>query len=169
MSVIVLLMLILLVVFAMSRTEMYAVAMSDPPFDMKEYVESTDVSVDNDLVQELVLATNKHVAKETGTCTYVIETTSVKKFVHKKNKKEIYRCMFMLMKQHSFSYGFAVTADIAVNPDGTVQVLSARTQPIDVAPPSNTSPFDSGTEGHVFLDYDLFRKSELEVIKNKSM
>lgn len=179
MSIIVLLILILFVLFTMSRTEMFGyagytkpinqVVMDDPPFDTREYVESTDLSINNDVMQELVLATNKHVAEKTGICTYVIETTSVKKFIHKKNEKDVYRCMFMLMKQHGFSFGFAVTVDIAVNPDGTVQVLSARTQPIDVVPPTDTSPFDSGTEGHVFVDYDLFRKSELELIKNNSM
>jgi len=179
MSIFVLLFLILFVLFTMSRTEMFGYAgytkpinqivINDPPFDTREYVESTDVSINNDLMEQLVLATNKHVADKTGLCTYIIETTSLKKFVHKENKKEMYRCMFMLMKQHGFSFGFAVTVDIAVNPDGTVQVLSARTQPIDVIPPSDTSPFDSGIRGYDFVDYDLFRKSELELIKNKSM
>lgn len=179
MSIIVLLILILFVLFTMSRTEMFGyagytkpinqVVLTDAPFDTREYVESTDVSINNDLMEQLVLATNKHVADKTGLCTYIIETTSVKKFVHKENRKELYRCMFMLMKQHGFSFGFAVTVDIAVNPDGTVQVMSARTQPIDVMPPTDTSPFDSATEGYDFVDYDLFRKSELELIKNKSM
>jgi hypothetical protein len=62
-----------------------------------------------------------------------------------------------------------VTVDIAVNPDGTVKVMSARTQPIDVVPPTDTSPYTSDTLGYDFVDYDLFRKSELELIKNKSM
>jgi hypothetical protein len=164
MTTILLIILILIVLFTMSRTEMYGTLS-----DTKEYIEVDTLSIDNDTMQELVLATNKYVADNTGTCTYVIETTSVKKFVHEKNKNEIYRCMFMLMKQHGFSYGFAVTADIAINPDGTTRVLGARTQPIDVVPPSDTSPFDSDITGHVFTDYNLFKKSELELIKQKSM
>lgn len=177
---IVLLVLIALMLLLMStRKEMFGyagysdpitqVVIDDPSFDTKEYIESTDVSVGNDLIQELVFATNRYVAEKTGLCTYVIETTSIKKFVHKENKKELYRCMFMLMKQHGFAFGFAVTADISVNPDGTVQVVSARTQPINVAPPTDQSPFQSDIEGHVFTDYDLFKKSELELIKQKSM
>ena len=179
MTNILLILLILLVLITMSRTEMFGyagytkpidqVVLADPPFDLKEYTEADDLSISNDLMQELVLATNKHVANNTGLCTYIIETTSVKKFTHSKNKKEVYRCMFMLMKQHGFSFGFAVTVDIAVNPDGTVQVISARTQPIDVTPPSDTSPFDSDISGQVFTDYDIFDKSELELIKQKSM
>jgi len=179
MTILVLLILIILMLFIMSRTEMFGyagytkpinrVVLNDPPFDTTEYVESTDVSINNDLMEQLVLAANKHISEKTGLCTYIIETTSVKKFVHTKNMKELYRCMFMLMKQHGFAFGFAVTVDIAVNPDGTVKVMSARTQPIDVVPPTDTSPYTSDTLGYDFVDYDLFRKSELELIKNKSM
>lgn len=180
MLIVILLTLVLLMVFTTTtRTEMFGyagytkpinqVVLADPPFDLKDYVESTDLSINNDTMQDLVFATNTHVAKKTGICTYIIETTSVKKFIHKETRKEVYRCMFMLMKQHGFSFGFAVTAEIAVNPDGTVRVLSARTQPIDVVPPSDTSPFASGIRGQVFTDYDLFRKSELELIKNNSL
>jgi hypothetical protein len=35
------------------------VVIDDPIFDSKEYVESTDVSVSSNLIQELVFATNK--------------------------------------------------------------------------------------------------------------
>lgn len=169
---IVLLILILLMVLLMSSTkEGYSpvkqVTIDDPLFDTTEYIEAIDVSVNNDLMEKLVLATNKYVAQKTGLCTYVIETTSLKKYVHKENKKELYRCMFMLMKQHGFTFGFAVTVDINVNPDGTVQVLSARTQPINVKPPTDQTPFTSDIEGHEFTDYVRFRESELELIKNK--
>lgn len=171
MKIILLILIVLMVLLMFSKKEEYSqvkqVIIDDPSFDTTEYIESTDVSVDNDLVQKLVLATNKYVAQKTGLCTYVIETTSLKKYVHKENKKELYRCMFMLMKQHGFTFGFAVTVDINVNPDGTVQVLSARTQPIDVKPPTDMSPFTSDIEGHEFTDYERFRESELELIKNK--
>tara|TARA_B110000114_G_scaffold77421_1_gene81990 strand:- start:1214 stop:1753 length:540 start_codon:yes stop_codon:yes gene_type:complete len=176
----VLLVLIALMLLLMStRREMFGyagysdpikqVVIDDPLFDSKEYVESTDVSVSSNLIQELVFATNKYVADKTGLCTYVIETTSIKEFIHAEKKTKLYRCMFMLMKQYGFAFGFAVTSDIIVNPDGTVRVVSARTQPIDVQPPTDQSPFESDIEGHVFVDYDLFKKSELELIKQKSM
>mgnify|MGYP000370673294 FL=1 len=177
MKIILLILIVLVLLLMSSKKEMFGYAgykdpvkqviIDDPSFDTKEYVESQDVSVDNDLVQKLVMATNKYVAQKTGLCTYVIETTSLKKYVHKENKKELYRCMFMLMKQHGFTFGFAVTVDININPDGTVQVLSARTQPIDVKPPTDLTPFTSDVEGHEFTAYERFRESELELIKNK--
>jgi 23S rRNA U2552 (ribose-2'-O)-methylase RlmE/FtsJ len=178
MTIVLLVLLIALMMLLMtSRKEMFGyagysdpvvqVVIDDPVFDTKEYTESTDVSVTNDLMQELVLATNEYVAKKTGLCTYVIETTSIKKFTHKEHGKDLYRCMFMLMKQHGFVFGFAVTVDIFVTPGGLVQVVSARTQPIDVVPPTDQSPFQSDIEGHVFTDYDLFKKSELDLLKQK--
>tara|TARA_Y100000389_G_scaffold198399_2_gene234835 strand:- start:1019 stop:1519 length:501 start_codon:yes stop_codon:yes gene_type:complete len=153
--------------YAGYRDPVKQVVIDDPSFDTTEYIEATDVSVNNDLMQRLVLATNEYVAAKTGLCTYVIETTTVKKYIHKENKKELYRCMFMLMKQHGFAFGFAVTVDINVNPDGTVNVLSARTQPIDIKPPTDQSPFTDDVEGHEFTEYERFRESELELIKNK--
>ena len=175
-----LLILIVLVLLLMStRREMFGyagytdpvttVVIDDPVLDTKEYTESTDVMIDNDLMQKLVLATNKYVADKTGLCTYIIETTSVKKFVHNQNNTPLYRCMFMLMRQHGFAFGFAVTVDINENPDGSVRVMGARTQPMDVLPPSDLTPFQSDLEGHVFTEYELFKESELELIKQKSM
>lgn len=177
MEILLLLILIVLMLVFSSRKEMFGyagykdpvkhVVIDDPSFDTTEYIEATDVSVDNDLMQKLVLATNRYVSEKTGLCTYVIETTSLKKYIHKENKKELYRCMFMLMKQHGFAFGFAVTTDVVVNPDGTVTVMSARTQPIDVMPPTDQSPFSSDIEGHEFVDYQKFRQSELDLIKKK--
>ena len=177
MNAILLILIVLMVMFMSSRKEMFGYAgykdpvkqviIDDPSFDTTEYTEATDVSVNNDLIEKIVLATNEYVSAKTGLCTYVIETTSLKKYIHKENKKELYRCMFMLMKQHGFTFGFAVTVDVNVNPDGTVKVLSARTQPINVNPPTDQSPFVSDVEGHEFTEYERFRKSELELLKIK--
>lgn len=160
--------LIVLMLLLMSREKNmagYNIDIDDSSFDTTEYTESKDVIVNNDLMEKLVLATNKYVSDKTGLCTYVIETTSIKKYIHNENKNELYRCMFMLMKQHGFTFGFSVTVDIKSYPDGTVQVLNARTQPIDVKPPTNQGPFTSDVEGHEFTRYERFRESELELIK----
>lgn len=177
MIAILLILIVLMVLLMSSRKEMFGYAgykdpvkqviIDDPSFDTTEYIEATDVSVNNDLIEKIVLATNEYVSAKTGLCTYVIETTSLKKYIHKENKKELYRCMFMLMKQHGFTFGFAVTVDVNVNPDGTVKVLSARTQPINVNPPTDQSPFVSDVEGHEFTEYERFRESELELLKIK--
>ena len=72
--------------------------------DLSEYEESgEEIEVSNDLMQEMVLATNKEVSKKTGLCTYIIETLSVKKYINKTSKQEIYRCMFMSVKHKGFA------------------------------------------------------------------
>ena len=94
MNTILLILLILTVLVTMSRTEMFTeqfglsgytkpiepVLLNDNEFDLSEYEESgEDVEVSNNLMQEMVLATNKEVSRKTGLCTYIIETTSIKK------------------------------------------------------------------------------------------
>ena len=170
--VIILVCLIMIMLLLMSvNVEMFAneesVVIDDPTFDAVEYTESSTTNVDSNLIEKLVLVTNKYVTDKTGICSYVIETTSLKKFVHKDNKNDLYRCMFMLMKQRGFAFGFSVTVDIAVYTDGTARVMSARTQPIDVKPPLDRSPFESNIEGQDFMEYERFRENELKLIKNK--
>jgi hypothetical protein len=145
------------------------VVINDPLTDSTDYTESTEVSMGPDIMQELVLATNKYVSEKTDLCTYIIETTSIKKYIAKKdtNKRDMYRAMFMVLKQHGFAFGFAVTSDMLINDDGTVEVVSVRTQPMGVPPVTDQSPFDSDLEGHEFTDHDLFIKSELDLIKQK--
>jgi hypothetical protein len=167
MTIVLLFLIALMMLLMTSRREM-AGYIDDPNVDTAEYTESTEVSVTNDLMEKLVLATNTYVAGKTGMCTYIIETTSIKKFIHNQNGTPLYRCMFMVMRQHGFAFGFAVTVDIKENPDGSVRVMGARTQPIDVKPPTDQSPFQSDVEGHVFTEYELFKESELELIKQKS-
>lgn len=170
------LLIVLVLALMASRKEMFgyagyeghvkSVVIDDPLFDTKDYVESTDVSVNNDLMEKIVLATNAYVAKKTGLCTYVIETNTVKKYVPaKKSGRDLYRCMFMLMRQHGFVFGFAVTVDCFVNPDGSVSVVGAHTQPIGVEPPADQTAFTSDLEGHAFPEFSLFEKSEANLIK----
>lgn len=168
--------LILLVLMIPPKREMFGytdpvgtVVMDDPAFDTTEYVEAlTYTSIDHDLMEKCVLATNKYVSEKTGLCTYIIETTSIRKYSHAKDPKkgDMYRCMFMLMRQHGFSFGFAVTVDILVYPNGTVKVVGAQTQPMNIVPPSNRTPFESEViEGHEFPAFSLFEQSELNLIK----
>lgn len=174
MIAILLIILVIALLFMSSKREMFGydeskrrIILDDPLLDMSEYAENPNMPMNHDLIEKLVLATNKYVSEKTGVCTYVIETLSIKKYVHNVNNKQLYRCMFMLMKQHGFAFGFSVSVDIDVNLDGTAQVLSARSQPMNVNPPTTLTPFDSDIEGHEFLDYDKIRDSELKLIKNK--
>ena len=180
MNTILLILLILTVLVTMSRTEMFTeqfglsgytkpiepVLLNDNEFDLSEYEESgEDVEVSNNLMQEMVLATNKEVSRKTGLCTYIIETTSIKKYKHKVSNQEIYRCMFMCVKHKGFAVGFAVTSDLRII-DNQATVLSVRTQPIDIKPPSDPSIYQKSIKGKEFEDYTEVRQSEIDIVKN---
>ena len=178
----VLILLLLIVLISMSRTEKFTesfglsgytkpigpIVIKDTTVDLTEYIEyDKDVEVTNDLMQEMVFATNKEISKRTGLCTYIIETTLVKKYVHKETNQELYRCMFIAVKHKGFSLGFAVTSDIRII-DGKATVLSLATQPIDYSPPSDPSIYQTSIKGREFEDYTNVRQSEIDIIKSKN-
>ena len=180
MNTIVLILLILTVLMIMSRTEMFteqfgfsghtepvkSVLLKGTNTDLSDYEESgEELEVSNDLMQEMVLATNKEVSKKTGLCTYIIETLSVKKYTNKKSNQEIYRCMFMSVKHKGFALGFSVTSDLRII-DGKAIVLNTTTQPIDVKPPSDPSIYQKSIKGKEFEDYTEVRQSEIDIVKN---
>ena len=180
MNTIVLILLILIILMTMSRTEMFTeqfglsgytkpiepVLLNDTQTDLSDYEESgEEIEVSNDLMQEMVLETNKEVSKKTGLCTYIIETLSVKKYTNKKSNQEIYRCMFMSVKHKGFSFGFSVTSDLRII-DGRATVLNVRTQPIDIKPPSDPSIYQKSIKGKEFEDYTEVRQSEIDIVKN---
>ena len=180
MNTVILVLLILIVLMSISRTEMFTeqfglsgytkpkdpITIEDTEIDLSGYEESgEDISISNDLMQEMVLATNKAISKKTGLCTYIIETTSVKKYINNVTKQEIYRCMFMSVKHRGFALGFSVTSDIRVT-EGKAVVLGLRTQPIDYRPPSDPSIYQTTIKGEEFEDYTEVRRSEIDLIKN---
>ena len=180
MNTILLILLILIVLMTMSRTEMFTeqfgfsgytkpidtLLLNSTDTDLSEYEESgEEIEVSNDLMQEMVLATNKEVSKKTGLCTYIIETLSVKKYINKTSKQEIYRCMFMSVKHKGFAMGFSVTSDLRII-DDRATVLNVRTQPIDVNPPSDPSIYQKSIKGKEFEDYSEVRRSELDMVNN---
>ena len=180
MNTIVLILLILTVLMIMSRTEMFTeqfgfsghtkpvkdVLLKGTNTDLSDYEESgEELEVSNDLMQEMVLATNKEVSKKTGLCTYIIETLSVKKYTNKKSNQEIYRCMFMTVKHKGFALGFSVTSDLRII-EGKAVVLNMTTQPIDVKPPSDPSIYQKSIKGKEFEDYTEVRQSEIDIVKN---
>ena len=146
-----------------------SVKLDDPRPDLSGYKE-VEASIDNDMMEEFVLKANKEISKRTGLCTYIIETTSVKHY--KGDKKEIYECMFMTMKNGGFSYGFSVVAAYEVE-NGKIRIISLRTQPLGVQAPQNIKPFTEGSEGKEFIKYELVKEvvmpksTELESVKNK--
>jgi hypothetical protein len=129
-----------------------------------------EANLDNDMMQEFVLQTNKEIAKRTSLCTYIIETIAVQKYV--KEDKEVYECIFMTVKNNGFSFGFTVAAYFEVV-NGNVKLVSLRTQPLEVESASEIAPFVDGVSGKDFVNYELVKEKavptvgELEMAKNK--
>jgi hypothetical protein len=146
-----------------------SVKLNDPRPDLSGYKE-VEAKADNDLMEEFVLKANQEISKRTGLCTYIIETTTMKHY--KGPEKDIYECMFMVMKNGGFSYGFSVVASYEVE-NGKIRIISLRTQPIGVQAPQDISPFVEGSEGKDFVKYELVKEAaipksvELESVKNK--
>jgi hypothetical protein len=177
------LLFILVILLLMSREEKYSVAskesgviaLNDPLPNMAEYL-PTKAIVNHDIMESLVLTTSKYIKEKTGINNYIIETSGLKQFVHKHKNHGMYRCMFMVLKRGGFPYGFMVSVDILVTNANSigkagkpnVRVISARSQPMNVKPPANKTPFESSIEGHEYIPFDEINKSEEEMLKNKS-
>jgi hypothetical protein len=146
-----------------------SVKLDDPRPDLSGYKE-VEAKADNDLMEEFVLKANQEISKRTGLCTYIIETTTMKHY--KGPEKDIYECMFMVMKNGGFSYGFSVVASYEVE-NGEIRIISLRTQPVGVQAPQDISPFTEGSEGKEFVKYELVKEvampksAELDSVKNK--
>lgn len=129
-----------------------------------------EAKVTNDLMDKFVMLTNKEIEKRSGLCTYIIETTSVKKYTN--DSKTLYECNFMTVKNNGFAFGFSVTASFEVVGD-SVKLISLRSQPLGVQTPADVTPYTEGSSGKEFIEYELVKekavptKSEFETAKNK--
>ena len=115
--------LVFFIYYLLIRVETYTLpekVLTEDEIDLSDYVEEEEVSITHDLMQEIILRTNEKISKKTGMCTYIIETTAIKKFVHKENGKIVYRCMFMTVKYGNpgFDFGFLVSVDVDVINEG---------------------------------------------------
>ena len=146
-----------------------SIRLDDAKPDLSGYSQA-EANIDNDTMQEFVLQANKEISKRTGVCTYIIETTSVKKFV--KDDKTLYECTFMTVKNSGFAFGFSVVASYEVV-NGQVKLVSLRSQPLDVQTVSDVTPFTQTRGGQDFVKYELVKEAavpnqgELEMAKNK--
>jgi hypothetical protein len=146
-----------------------SIRFDDTKPDLNGYNQA-EADIDNDTMQEFVLQANREISKRTGLCTYIIETTAVKKFV--KDDKALYECMFMTVKNNGFAFGFSVAASYEVV-NGQVKLVSLRSQPLDVQTVADVTPFVESRGGQDFVKYELVKEaavptqSELEMAKNK--
>lgn len=146
-----------------------SVRFDDPKPNLTGYAQE-EAKISNDMMEKFVALANKEIETRSGLCTYVIETTSVKKY--RGDSNTIYDCAFMVVKNSGFAYGFSVTASFEVQGDN-VRLISLRSQPLTVQTPRDVDPFVKGVSGMDFIDYDLVKEksmptqSELEAAKNK--
>jgi hypothetical protein len=130
--------------------------------NIDEYVEKK-AEIGHDLMEKLVMVTNKHVSAKYEKPTYIIETIAAKKFEHPVNKDYFYRCMFMVMSKSGFVSGFSVTVDVRVEPK--LEVIGSTKQPIDVELPGDTRPYEaSDVQGKDFFQYELVKKQVIPTV-----
>ena len=137
---------------------------SDEPTRLAEYEQSENaIVITHDLMNEIILQANKAISKRTGLCTYIIETTSMKLYKHKKTGGKIFRCMFMVVKygNKGFDFGFSIAVDIRVINEGPrVETPGAgqKTQEILETTEKNIK---------LMLDKGIENLSEIEFIRLK--
>lgn len=146
-----------------------SIRLDDAKPDLSGYSQA-EANLDNDMMEDFVLQANREISKRTGICTYIIETTSAKKYVN--DEKAIYECMFMCVKNQGFAFGFSVVASYELVNDQFV-LTSLRSQPLDVQTVTDVKPFVESRGGQDFVNYELVKEaavpkeSELELAKNK--
>ena len=174
MIVVLLLVVIICIITLSSRKENFncsgykkpvgPVTFDDTGMDMKKYKEQEDaIDITPDLMEKMILATNKYIKEKTDMCTYIIETTRIKKFKSLTSSHVLYKCMFMAVKHGGFPYGFSVVSEI-LDLNGNLTVYSVRSTDIE-----QSKPYSGDEPGVKFVNYDEVRKSELDSIKNYSI
>jgi len=117
-----LVLLILLILYLMSRTEMFTTKevtsdIDEGVLDLTQYKRLENAKVSNTVMEQIVLAVNKRIQELTGLCTYIIDTHEVRKYKHENTGDEVYRCRFMVLKHGGFPYAFAVSSDVRIMND----------------------------------------------------
>jgi len=79
--------------------------------DLSQY-DKVIAAITPDDMQTMVQLVQTAVNKDTGLCTYIINTDDVKHYVHKQDGTNLYRVRFMFMVTTGFAFGFGVQADI---------------------------------------------------------
>lgn len=130
----------------------------DPYPELKGY-EQVKNDATADLMESVVLLTNKEIHKRTGIANYIIETMSMKKFVKKEDT--VYECQFMTVKKDGFSFGFSVTVWFITEEKKPLRLLAIRSQPIGYQNSDQTLSFIGQGMGKDFGSYRLVRNSHI--------
>ena len=107
--------------------------------DLSQYNEEV-AAITPDQMQTMVHLVQTAVNKDTGLCTYIINTDEVKKYIHIKDGKILYRVRFMFMVNTGFAFGFGVQADILDD-----VIIGLKTQKL--------ADYSQAGDGDVFQSY----------------
>lgn len=118
--------------------------------DLSQY-ESVVTAITPDEMQKLVMITQQVVNKDTGLCTYIINTEKALKYIHKQNNTVLYQCKFMFMETKGFAFGFGVHIDIL---DG--RPVNVQTQPI--------VNYSQAGDGDIFKSYGEIQQNNIPML-----
>ena len=148
---------------------------SDEPIRLAEYEQVKEaIVITHDLMNEIILQANKAISKRTGLCTYIIETTSMKLYKHKKSGGKLFRCMFMVVKygNKGFDFGFSIAVDIRVINEGPrieTPGVGQKTQDIMETTEKNIEKIlDKGIENLSEIELIRLRKDQKNLDKFRS-
>ena len=82
-----------------------------------QFSEKSDLKVSHDTIQSIVLEVNKAIQNKYGECTYIIETTELRKFKNKLTNRDLYVCTFMATTIGGFPRGISVTVKVSIEYD----------------------------------------------------
>ena len=159
--ILILVIIIILLVVSFSMFNMGDVK-EKPQAEKKPEFEKMMTEVNHDVMQDIVLTTNKHLNETTDLCTYIIETLSVEMFKHTKNNQIKYICKFMVMSKSPFPYGFSVDVELV-----SVPAMKVTDLKMNINDKIEKPEYINNNSGHEFTDYEKIKSSELEFIKNK--
>jgi hypothetical protein len=145
---IILLMLAIIVVYYLTKTEPYT---SNSTSTIDSNYEETVATLTPDENQAMIFATRDYLQKYMKLCGYCIDTVSVKKFTNREDNTVKYRAAYMFMIQGGYPYGLSVYSELTLSP--TPAVLFLTTQPLTTQSDVQITPFTNET-GKTFLSYD---------------
>ena len=129
------------------------------PFPNLTGYEPTKNDANGDLMESIVLLTNKEIHKRTGISNYIIETTTMQKYT--KETASIYECGFMTVKKDGFSFGFSVVVWVILEDQKTPTLLAIRSQPLGFQTSDQVMSLSEKTMGKDFLKYNIVRDKHI--------
>jgi len=144
---IILVILAIVILFYLTRSESLEGSDKLNDSDYDEVV----AAVTPDRNQEMIFLTRDYLKKYQNICGYCIETRSIQKFVHKTDKSEKYRCVYMFMVTDGFPYGISLNVELVMEPNPRVLLFS--TQPLTTKSDVQIVPYTDEV-AKTFLSYD---------------